>query len=365
MAFGRPTRRVNIGPLTIGGDTLIRVQSMTNVHTHDIDRCVAQITRLADRGCEIIRVSVPTSADTAVLPEILRQISLPLVADVHFHYGRALEAIEAGVHKIRLNPGNISDRRQVRQVIDACKANDVAIRIGVNQGSIRQPDDPDEKTEPLAELMARKLAQYVRIFEEASFGNLVLSAKCHDAAGTIAVNRLISSTYDYPLHLGVTHAGTIQTGAVRSATAIGTLLAEGIGNTIRVSLAGDPVAELEVAWEILTSLKLRPRTTPELIACPTCGRTEIDLLDMVNKVSEALKQINQPITVAVMGCVVNGPGEAQNADIALCGGRNKTFIYRKGKKIATTTPENAVNTLLEQIKLFIAEQKEQSVTQDY
>ncbi len=354
----KQTQPVDIGDLTIGDNNPVRVQSMTNVFTRDIDNCVTQINKLTKCGCEIIRVSVPTPADTAALAEIINQIDVPLVADVHFHYARALEAIDAGVDKIRLNPGNIKDRRQVTEVINACKTNNTAIRVGVNEGSVKELKDPQLKNHEsqmnLPDLMIDKLRNYVNIFEDNNFDRLVLSAKCHDAGGTIAVNRLIAENFNYPLHLGVTHAGAVQIGAVRSAAAVGTLLAEGIGDAVRISLAGNPVEEVKVAWEILNSLGLRPRTRPELIACPTCGRTEIDLLDMVEKVNLALQDIHYPVTVAVMGCVVNGPGEAEVADVALCGGRDKAVIYSQGLKAATVAAENAVPALLEQINIFIA-----------
>jgi len=358
----RVTKSVQVGDLTIGSTAPIIVQSMTNVHTRDIDLCVEQIYRMVNAGCELVRVAVPTPADTAALPEILHQVSAPIVADVHFHYARALEAIEAGVQKIRLNPGNINDRQQVEEVIAACKANSVAIRAGVNQGSIverrnRQIHD-QEKEKDLIDLMVAKLADYIKIFEENNFDNLVLSAKCHDAARCIAVNRIISRIFDYPLHLGLTHAGDIHTGAIRSTATLGTLLAEGIGDTIRVSLAGEPVAEIEVAWEILNTLALRPRNHPELIACPTCGRTEIDLLTILERVKRALAHIKRPVTVAVMGCVVNGPGEAEGADVALCGGKDKAVIYRQGKKIATVPANEAVEKLLEQVNIFLTEPTE-------
>jgi (E)-4-hydroxy-3-methylbut-2-enyl-diphosphate synthase len=357
QAARRPTRKIRVGVIEIGGDAPITVQSMTNVFTHEIDRCVAQIQSMADRGCELVRLAVPTAKDTGALPEILKQVTVPIIADVHFHYARALEAIEAGVNKIRLNPGNIQDRRQVEEVIAACRQNGVAIRIGVNEGSIRERIDSKRKKEEMEQdlvgLMVKKLAEYVQIFEDNHFENLVLSAKCHDAARCITVNRAISRRFDYPLHLGVTHAGTVQTGSIRSAAALGALLAEGIGDTIRVSLAGDPLMEIEVGWEILHSLGLRERTGPELIACPTCGRTEIDLISMVNRVQTALRDIRRPITVAVMGCVVNGPGEAEDADVALCGGKEKAIIYCQGKKVATAPAEQAVEILMEQIKVFL------------
>jgi (E)-4-hydroxy-3-methylbut-2-enyl-diphosphate synthase len=326
---------------------------MTNVHTHDVDACVAQIERLVKRGCEIVRVAVPMEKDTAALKDILAQVSVPVVADVHFHYQRAIEAVEAGVAKIRLNPGNIQDRKQVDEVIAACKAHGTAIRVGVNEGSIVERKDKDrqavESQQDLVALMTAKLAEYVTIFEDAHFEALVLSAKCHDAARTVAVNRAIAARFDYPLHLGVTHAGDVQTGSVRSAAALGALLADGIGDTLRVSLAGDPVEEVGVAWEVLASLGLRPRRGPELIACPTCGRTEIDLLAMVAKVKAALAEIEAPLVVAVMGCVVNGPGEAQDADVALCGGKDRAVIYCRGEKIGTFDEALAIEKLIEQV----------------
>ena len=330
------------------------VQGMTNVHTRDWERCLEQVTGMIDRGCELVRLAVPTKEDTAALTKIVGQVSIPIVADVHFHYQRALEAIEAGVHKIRLNPGNIQDRKQVEEVIAACKSHDVAIRVGVNEGSISRRLSQAERQDDdfMVKLMVETLADTIRIFEANQFEPLVISAKSHDVRRTIALNRAVSETFDYPIHLGVTHAGDPLTGSVRNATALGSLLADGIGDTIRVSLAGDPSTEIEVAWEILSSLGLRPRKRPELIACPTCGRMEIDLLRMVQEVKTGLQEIHQPITVAVMGCVVNGPGEAQGADVALCGGRDKALIYRAGKKVATVPADKAVEALLEQVRIF-------------
>jgi len=361
FASRRPRLAVKVGDLTIGGSAPIVVQSMTNVHTRDIDRCVEQIRQLVQAGCELVRLAVPTQEDTTALREIMRQVSVPIAADVHFHYQRAMEAVEAGVHKIRLNPGNIQKRHEVEEVIAVCKANGVAIRVGVNQGSIRPRDKkgPTKRTEAsggsqdLVALMVDKLSEYVGIFRNMRFDNLILSAKCHDAPTTVAVNRAVSEKFDYPLHLGVTHSGPPQTGAVRSAVALGILLSEGIGDTIRISLTGDPVAEVETGWEILTSLKLRKRTRPDLVSCPTCGRTEIDLIGMVEQVKNALEGVKAPITVAVMGCVVNGPGEAADADVALCGGREKAIIYRAGERVATVAAEQAVEALLEQVDLFI------------
>lgn len=354
MITRRETQRVAIGGACIGGDAPILVQGMTNVHTRDWERCLEQVRGMMDRGCELVRLAVPTKEDTAALTRIIDQVSIPIVADVHFHYRRALEAIEAGVHKIRLNPGNIQDRKQVEEVIAACKSQGTVIRVGVNEGSIGKRLSQAERQDDdfVVQQMEEKLADTVRIFETNHFEPLVISAKSHDVRRNIAVNRAISKTFDYPIHLGVTHAGDPLTGSVRSATALGTLLAEGIGDTIRVSLAGDPLTEIEVAWEILNSLGLRERKRPELIACPTCGRMEIDLLRMVEEVKAGLQEIREPITVAVMGCVVNGPGEAEGADVALCGGRDKVLIYRAGQKVATVSADQAVAALLEQVRIF-------------
>ncbi len=349
----KSTSAVRVGNLVIGGDNPIYVQSMTNVPTRDSQRCLEQIERLIEADCELIRIAVPTREDTAALPEILKHVSIPVIADVHFHFRRALEAIGAGVHKIRLNPGNIEDRHQVEEVIEACRQNDVAIRVGVNQGSIVPKGTTISSRAELVRLMLDKMDEYLQVFDEKNFTNLVLSAKCHDGAGTIAVNRALSGHHNMPLHLGVTHAGAPASGSVRSAAALGALLVEGIGDTIRVSLAGDPILEVETAWDILTSLGLRKRNRPELIACPTCGRTEIDLLAMVDQAGEALRHIRQPITVAIMGCVVNGPGEARDADVALCGGRDKAIIYRKGERVATVSADNAIKALLEQVELTL------------
>lgn len=355
----RQTRPVKVGNLTLGGNHPIRVQSMTSVPTRDVERCLDQIRRLIDAGCEIVRVAVPTKDDTAALPQILKYTEVPVVADVHFHFRRALEAIEAGVHKIRLNPGNIEDRQQVAEVIDACKSNNVAIRVGVNEGSIRPKGYREGNREELIQLIIAKISEYMTIFTEKQFENLIISAKCHDGRGTIAVNRAISEHFPgknaFPLHLGVTHSGTPFTGSVKSAASLGVLLAEGIGDTIRISLAGDPVLEIKTAWDILTTLGLREPNRPELIACPTCGRTEIDLLDMVEQAEKALQHIKKPITVAIMGCVVNGPGEAGNADVALCGGREKAVLYRNGQRVATVSADNAIKALLEQVELSLAE----------
>ncbi len=315
---------------------------------------------LATGGADLVRVAVPTREDTAALGEIVRRSPVPIVADVHFHFDRALEAIDAGVAKIRLNPGNITDRDQVRRVIRAAADAGVAIRVGVNEGSVGKigtppifpsPEAVDRNPAsaaagkmgsvpifPLADLMVRKLAEYLEVFEEMKFERLVLSAKSHDAFTCVAVNRAIAARWDWPLHLGVTHAGTRETGAIRSAAALGTLLSEGIGETIRISYAGDPTHEVAAALELLYCLRLRRRRGIELIACPTCGRLQTDIVPIVESVRAALADVTEPITVAIMGCVVNGPGEAQSADVAICAARARPSSTSAAKRSPRSPP---------------------------
>jgi (E)-4-hydroxy-3-methylbut-2-enyl-diphosphate synthase len=371
----RRTRAVKVGLVTIGGDAPVTVQSMTNTRTADAEASCAQVAALAAAGADLVRVAVPTRDDTAALREIVRRSPVPIVADVHFHFDRAMEAIDAGAAKIRLNPGNITDRDQVRRVIRAAADAGVAIRVGVNEGSVGKLGTPPKfpvmatpasqaempqrgnwggvPNFTLAELMVEKLAQYLEVFEEMNFRNLVLSAKSHDAVTCVAVNRAIAARWDYPLHLGVTHAGTRETGAIRSAAALGTLLCEGIGETIRISYAGDPVYEVAAGLELLYSLRLRPRRGIELIACPTCGRLQTDILPIVEAVRAALTDVTEHVTVAIMGCVVNGPGEAEAADVAICAGAGKALLYVHGEKIATVPEEQIVTAVVEQVRKIV------------
>jgi len=323
------------------------IQSMTKVPTTDIDRCVRQVDDLVRAGCELVRIAVPRPADTAAFAQIVPKVSVPLIADIHFSPARALEAIEGGAAKIRLNPGNIKSREDVYRIIDAAKSHGTAIRIGVNEASIRDLSREPVPFEQRVDLMLAEMRQYVQLFEERGFDRLVLSAKTSDALRTIEVNRRISEAFRYPLHLGLTHAGLPEDARIPSAVALGTLLAEGIGDTIRVSAAGDPVLETEMAKEILISLGLRRRRRPELIVCPTCGRTEIDVVALARRVEEALSRMDKPCRVAVMGCVVNGPGEAADADFALCAAKGKAYLYRNGQRIATVPEAEIVPRLLE------------------
>ena len=353
------TRPVSVGSVTIGGGAAVSIQSMTNTRTADVDATLEQVRALTAAGADLVRLAVPTRDDTAALSKIVPACTVPIIADVHFHFERALEAIDAGVHKIRLNPGNISDRKQVSRVIAAAADAGVAIRIGVNEGSVIDKSGRDvsgsDRDRPLDELMAAKLTEYLEVFEEANFHNLVLSAKAHDAVTTIAVNRRLAERWDYPLHLGVTHAGTQQTGAIRSAAALGALLSEGIGDTIRISYAGDPITEVADALELLYSLRLRPRVGIELIACPTCGRIQTDIAPIAEQVRSELADVSEPLTVAIMGCVVNGPGEAENADVAICAGRGKAILYRRGRKVCTLTTEKIVPAIVAEVHSLLEE----------
>src|SRR2546430_1771108 len=370
MVVRRPTRKVIVGDeahgfVGIGGDAPVSVQSMTAGYTYEIDQCVAEIHKLAAAGADLVRVAVPEKKDTAALKEILPQVSVPIVADVHFHFQRQLEAIDAGVHKIRLNPGNISDGAQVRDVIQACKARKLPIRIGVNEGSIVERKDKQKRLKELGgvfsdnkhghflAIMVTKLEEYLDIFHAEDFHDIVISAKSIDPLLVIAAYEEISKRFDYPLHLGVTHAGPKETGTIRSVVPLGHLLASGIGDTIRISYANDPVYEVQDGLELLYCLGLRQRVGAELIACPTCGRIQVDLFTLVQQVRKKLaEQITLPIKVAVMGCIVNGPGEAEGADVAIFAGDRRGIIYVQGEKVANIPEEEILDRLLQECRNF-------------
>jgi (E)-4-hydroxy-3-methylbut-2-enyl-diphosphate synthase len=343
----------------------VSVQTMTAGYTHDIDKCVAEIHKLTAAGADVVRVAVPERKDTEALPEILSQTNVPIVADVHFHFKRALEAVEAGVHKIRLNPGNINDRDQVEAVIDACKDRQIPIRVGVNEGSIIERKDKqarakelgavfsDQKHGYLLSIMIAKLEEYLDIFYERDFYDIAISAKSMDATVVIDAYTEIAKRFAHPLHLGVTHAGPKETGCIRSVVALGSLMANGIGDTIRISYANDPIYEVEDGLELLYSLGQRERKGAELIACPTCGRIQVDLFSLVQDVNDKLSEaIEVPMKVAVMGCVVNGPGEAEGADVAVFAGDRKGIIYVQGEKVATVGEDEILDRLLDECKSF-------------
>jgi len=353
------------GRIGIGGGHPVSVQTMTSGYTYEIDTCVAEINRMHEAGADIVRVAVPQRKDTEALPEILAQTSVPIVADVHFHYKRALEAVEAGIHKIRLNPGNINDRKEVDAVIDACRERGIPIRVGVNEGSIIERKDKQQRAAELGKffadrhqghliaLMIAKLEEYLDIFDSRDFHDVCISAKSMDARLVIEIYREISTRFDYPLHLGVTHAGPKETGAIRSVVALGSLLSSGIGDTLRISYASDPVHEVEDGLELLYCLGLRSRVGAELIACPTCGRIQVDLFTLVQAVKKKLdKEIDLPIKVAVMGCIVNGPGEAEGADVAVFAGNQRGIIYVQGERVANVKEEEILDRLLEECRRF-------------
>ena len=348
-----------------GGFAPVSVQTMTAGYTYDVEACVAEINRLAAAGADVVRVAVPQRKDTEALKEILPRVSVPIVADVHFHFQRALEAVEAGVHKIRLNPGNITERAQVNEVIAACKEKGLPIRVGVNEGSIIERKDKQRRKSELGKffaghkqghllaLMIAKLEEYLDIFYEQDFYDVAISAKSMDAAFVVDAYAEVSKRFDHPLHLGVTHAGPRETGAIRSIAALSGLLCRGIGDTVRISYANDPVFEVEDGLELLYSLGLRERIGADLIACPTCGRIQVDLFTLVQEVRQKLRdEIVLPMKVAVMGCVVNGPGEAEGADVAVFAGDRRGIIYVQGERVANVPEEEILDRLLAECRGF-------------
>jgi (E)-4-hydroxy-3-methylbut-2-enyl-diphosphate synthase len=351
----KKTRQIHIGPVAIGGGAPISVQSMTNTKTTDTEATVAQIRALQAAGCDIVRLAVPDMDAAKNLGNIIKQVRVPLIADIHFDYKLAIEAIHQGISALRLNPGNIGGEEKVRAVVREAKAAQIPIRIGVNAGSL------DKKI--LAqyggitpEAMVASAMEHVHILEAQDFYDMKISLKAHDVPLTLAAYRLMSETCDYPLHLGITEAGTVNTGIIKSAVGIGALLAEGIGDTLRVSLTGDPVVEVRVANEILKSLGLK-EYGPTLVACPTCGRTSIDLPAIAAQVEKKLAGMTDPIEVAVMGCVVNGPGEARGADVGIAGGKGEGLIFRKGEIIRKVPEDQLVSELFKEIDAIIEERK--------
>lgn len=352
----RKTRQIHVGKVKIGGDAPISVQSMTNTRTDDAAATLRQIGELAAAGCEIIRCAVPDMAAAERLKRIVSESPIPVIADIHFDYKLALAAIDAGVDGLRLNPGNIGGNDRVAAVVDAAKKRNIPIRIGVNAGSL--PKDLLEKYgHPTAEALVEAAWRHIHILEEMDYRNIKVSLKAHDVPLTVAAYRLLASQCDYPLHVGITEAGTINSGIIKSAVGIGTLLAEGIGDTIRVSLTGNPVREVKVAYDILKSLGLR-EYGPTLISCPTCGRTKINLEKLALEVERRLEKISEPITVAVMGCVVNGPGEAREADVGIAGGINEGLIFKKGVVLKKVPEACIIDELFAEIDKILLERKE-------
>lgn len=351
----RRTKLIHIGALPIGAGTMISVQSMTNTKTHDVEGTVAQINALAKAGCDVVRMAIPDQQAVMAVEAIKARVQLPLIADIHFDYRLALGAIERGIDALRLNPGNITDPEHVKQVVQAAQNANIPIRIGVNAGSL--PKDLLEKYgRPTAEAMVEAAGRHIKILENLDFDNIKVSLKAHDVPLTISAYRAMAQVYDYPLHLGITEAGTVNSGIVKSAVGIGALLAEGIGDTLRVSLTGDPVEEVKVGREILKSLGLREYGAT-LISCPTCGRTNIALEKLALEVERRLPELEIPLSVAVMGCVVNGPGEAREADVGIAGGVGEGLIFKKGQVVRKVPEAQLVDELFVEIENLIAERK--------
>lgn len=344
------TRAVTIKNLTMGHNDHVYIQSMCNIKTEKTEKVIEQILELEEMGCEIIRVSCMDQNDALAIKEIQKAIHIPLVADIHFDYRLALACIEAGADKIRLNPGNIGSKENVIKVVNACKENHVPIRIGINSGSLEK-DIHEKYGKPTAEGMIESAKRHVAILEELDFRDIVLSFKSSDPLLCLDVYRLAAQTFDYPLHLGVTEAGTTMTSAIKSSLALGPLLLEGIGNTIRISVNGSPQKEIPIVKDLLKSCRLIDQV-PNLIACPTCGRTQWDMEPVVNEIEQYLQKINKNVTVAIMGCAVNGPGEAKHADIAIAGGKNEGLLIKRGKIIEKIPQSQMVTRLKKEIEAF-------------
>ena len=343
----RQTRTVYVGPVAIGGKSPISVQSMTKTDTRDVDATVRQINSLASSGCEIVRLAVPDRQAAEALGAIRRAVAIPLIADIHFDWQLALEAIRQGVDGLRINPGNIGALRKVREVVSSARERSVPIRIGVNAGSLEK-DLLRKYGHPTAQALVESAERHIRILEDMNFAAIKVSLKASGVMKTVEAYRLFSERYDYPLHVGISEAGPPFTGTIKSSVGLGILLSEGIGDTVRVSLTASPEEEVRVAYEILKSLGLRQRG-PDIISCPTCGRCQIDLRPLAEQVEEALRSITRPVTVAVMGCRVNGPGEAREADYGVAGGSGKAVLFKKGKTVRTVKESDLLPALLDLI----------------
>ena len=340
MIKRRKSKQIEIGGVKIGGDAPISVQSMSNTDTRDVKSTVEQIKRLEDKGCELIRVAVLNKDAATAIKEIKKQINIPIIADIHFDYRLAITSIENGIDALRINPGNIGNKEHTKKVVDLARINGVPIRIGVNAGSLEK--ELQDLDIPLYEKMVKSALKHIEILEENNFYSTKISLKSSDVQTTIEAYRLMAKTVDYPLHVGVTEAGTFETGLIKSAAGIGALLAEGIGDTIRVSLTDEPEKEVWAGFEILKSLDIRKRGV-NFISCPTCGRTQINLIELAKKVQKICEDIDEPLTIAVMGCAVNGPGEAKHADFGIAGGIKEGYIFKKGEIIKKVPEENLLD----------------------
>lgn len=351
MIKRRKTRKVKIGKIFIGGNAPVAVQSMANTKTTDVAGTVAQIKQLEKAGCEIIRVAVPDMAAAKSIGKIKAKINIPLVADIHFSHELALEAVRQGVDKLRINPGNIGSQEKIEQVVKACRKKKIPIRIGVNAGSLEKDILAKHRNKVTPAGMVESAMRHIKILEKLNFRDIVISLKASDIERTVESYKLLSRKVNYPSHLGITEAGTIFRGTIMSSIGIGHLLYSGIGDTIRVSLTADPVEEVKVAWEILRSLEIRKRGIT-VTSCPTCGRTEIDLIKLASQVEKMVEGVDKNIHVAVMGCVVNGPGEAREADLAVVGGKGVGLICKKGKILRKVEEKNLLNEFMSELNKF-------------
>lgn len=343
----RISKQISIGDVKIGGGAPISVQTMCNTDTRDINATLAQIKEFENAGCDIVRLAVLNKDSAEAIKEIVKKSNLPLVADIHFDYRLAITCIENGIHALRINPGNIGKREHTEKVVNLAKINNVPIRIGINAGSLEKSlKMRDDLT--LAEKMVESALAHISILEDLEYDNIKISLKSSDVQTTLDAYRLMAKKVDYPLHVGVTEAGTLKRGLIKSSVGIGTLLAEGIGDTIRVSLTENPIEEVYAGWEILKSLDLRSRGV-NFISCPTCGRTQIDLISLAKKVEERFANFDLPITIATMGCPVNGPGEASNADYGIAGAIGEGYIFKKGEIIRSRIPEKDLLNELEKV----------------
>ena len=350
------TRPVRVGNLTIGGNDEVVIQSMCTTKTHDVEATVAEILRLEEAGCQIVRIAVPDERAADAIPAIKARINIPLVADIHFDYRLALKAIEGGIDKVRINPGNIGRREKVEAVVNAAKAKNIPIRIGVNAGSLER-HILEKYGYPTADGMVESALHHIKILEDLDFHNIIVSMKASDVNLAIEAYEKAAKAFDYPLHLGITESGTLFAGTVKSAAGLGAILSKGIGNTLRISLSADPVEEIKVARELLKSFGLASNMAT-LISCPTCGRIEIDLISIANEVEEYISKLNVPLKVAVLGCAVNGPGEAREADIGIAGARGEGLLFMKGKTVRKVPEETMVEELKKEIDKLAAEMAE-------
>jgi (E)-4-hydroxy-3-methylbut-2-enyl-diphosphate synthase len=344
----KKTRRIMLGGVPIGGGAPVAVQSMTNTDTRDVKSTVRQINKLAKAGCEVVRVALLNMEAARSLDKIKKAISIPLVADIHFDHRLALTAIDKGVDGLRINPGNIGEKGKVVELVKAAKERGVPIRIGVNSGSLEK-DLLKKYGRPTPEALVESAMRHVRILEDLDFLDMKISIKASDVPTTVDAYRLMSKTARYPLHIGVTEAGTLFSGTVKSSVGLGILLAEGIGDTMRVSLTADPVEEVRVAWEMLKALKLRERGI-NIISCPTCGRTQIDVIGLAQEVERRLSHVTKPLDVAVMGCIVNGPGEALRADIGIAGGKGRGLLFRHGEVVMKLKEDELADALVKEVE---------------